>query len=80
MQEEKMKRFNVAAMAQRPPSTRSFPNLASSVSRCFMPLSIGMIAVLGPTAAGLTGIYVVSRWLRRRMSRAKTPSREVVTP
>jgi apolipoprotein N-acyltransferase len=38
------------------------------------------LAVLGPTAAGLTGIYVVSRWLRRRMSRAKTPSREVVTP
>ena len=42
--------FSVAAMAQRPPSTRSRPNFWSSASRCDMPLSSGIIEVFGPIA------------------------------
>ena len=40
--------LSVTTIAQRPPSTRSRPNLASRISRCRMPLSIGMIAVCLP--------------------------------
>ena len=47
-------------MAQRPPSTRSRPNLLSSTSRCRMPLSSGMIAVCGPTA-GANDLIASSR-------------------
>src|ERR1700738_4226351 len=42
--------LSVAPIAQRPPSTRSRPNLLSSTPRCRMPLSSGMIEVRGPTA------------------------------
>src|ERR1044072_6868167 len=52
--------LSVAAMAQRPPSTRSAPNFLSSTLRCSMPLSSGMMAVCGPTA-GANDLIASSR-------------------